>query len=329
MLKRAFYVVVALQFAVLAYMAGNREFIRTYGDEVWLPTAPIDPRDPFRGDFVRLSYAINKAPAPAALQHDNESLKGSVVYAQLQEAARGTFEFVGLRSDPPSTGTYLKGRLTGQQLWRGTHADVRYGIEQLFVQQGRGREIEAKRGTRNEIQVPMEVLVAIGGDGSGLIKDYRWGQLGAQLQVVRSNRRDPSGGPQDPDLPLSPKLRYTLANVSNEPVVINESPEYCQFVLVSAFDPTHTPISTPQRCVDRFPATSRRLAPGEEASYDIDLALPLWRVQIEGRRGELGVLFDDWNELFRLVYRSADDDDADVWQGQLPSQAFSVMGRID
>ena len=328
MRKLAFYLCIVLQFVALAYMAGNREYIRAYGDEVWLPTAPIDPRDPFRGDFVRLQYAINHVPAPQSLQAEDFMLKGTVVYARLREAARGTFEFSELSLDPPSRGTFLKGRVTGQQLWRGTHINVNYGIEQLFVQQGRGREIEARRGSRTELQVPLEALVAVGGDGTGVIKDYRWGALGARLEIVRSNRRDPSGVLQSPGFPPSPKLRFTLANVSAGSLSIIESADQCQFVVVPAFDPAYPPLSTPQRCGAGFDSVVRSLAPGEEAAYEIDLALPAWQVRIGDEHGELGVLIDNWNEMYRLVYRPIADG-RDVWQGQLPSRAFNMAGRID
>ncbi len=326
MRKLAVVLCVALQLVVLAYMAGNREYIREYGDEIWLPTAPIDPRDPFRGDFVRLQYAINNVPAPADLQGEDMSVKGAVVYAQLEEAARGTFQFVALSTNPPSSGVFLKGRASGQ-IWRANHLSIEYGIEQFFVQQGRGREIEERRGARNQTQVPMEVLVAVGGDGTGVIKDYRWSDLGGRLEVLRSNRRMPDGAAQDPEMPVSPKLRYTLTNVSDSPVGILESDELCQFVLVDALDPTYAPIPTPQRCGAGTALTIRQLAPGEEASYEVDFALPLWQVRIDDQNGDLGVLVDDWSQRFRLVYSPAENEGA--WQGRLPSQAFSVVGQID
>ncbi len=327
MRKVALYLVVALQVTVLAYMAGNREYIRSMGDELWLPTAPIDPRDPFRGDFVRLRYAINRAPVPEHLKVQDEFPRGAVVYAELRETVRGTYEFVDLLPDPPSSGAYLKGRVSGRQLWRDTHVDVKYGIEQLFVQQGRGQDIEDKRGRRGEVQVPMEVLLAVGSDGTSVVKDYRWSELGARLEVLRSNRRDTDRNPLDLKTPLSPQLWFTLANVSTEPVDIVESEELCQLVLVAAFDPSFTPLATPRRCAEGFSTSVRRLAPGEEVGYNVDLSLPLWRVHIAGRDGELGELFDDWSDQFRVVYRPVGEDE--VWQGRLPSQAFSVFGRID
>ena len=59
-MRRLFIVLcIAAQILVLGVMAGKREFILATGERVFLRTAPIDPRDPFRGDFVRLRYDIS------------------------------------------------------------------------------------------------------------------------------------------------------------------------------------------------------------------------------------------------------------------------------
>jgi uncharacterized membrane-anchored protein len=43
-------------------MAAEREYIVLTGKTVYLRTAPIDPNDPFRGQFVRLNYEISTIP---------------------------------------------------------------------------------------------------------------------------------------------------------------------------------------------------------------------------------------------------------------------------
>src|SRR5882672_4708697 len=53
---------VALQFLILAVMAGQREWVRHTGRAVYFRTAPVDPRDVMRGDYVRLSYDISRVP---------------------------------------------------------------------------------------------------------------------------------------------------------------------------------------------------------------------------------------------------------------------------
>ena len=49
---------IAFQLLVLGYIAGQREWILRTGRTVWLRTAPIDPRDVMRGDYVRLDYEV-------------------------------------------------------------------------------------------------------------------------------------------------------------------------------------------------------------------------------------------------------------------------------
>jgi len=54
---------ILIQFLVLGWMACEREWIVRNGPTVWLRTAPIDPRDLFRGDYVTLGYEISTIPA--------------------------------------------------------------------------------------------------------------------------------------------------------------------------------------------------------------------------------------------------------------------------
>ena len=62
-MKKSFVILaVILQLIVLAYMAGEREYVLRNGKVIHLRTAPIDPRDLFRGDYVRLNYEISRIP---------------------------------------------------------------------------------------------------------------------------------------------------------------------------------------------------------------------------------------------------------------------------
>jgi uncharacterized membrane-anchored protein len=54
-----FMAVVALQALSLAGMIGYKPLILESGQTITLETAPRDPRDPMRGDFVRLNYLIS------------------------------------------------------------------------------------------------------------------------------------------------------------------------------------------------------------------------------------------------------------------------------
>ena len=55
--------VAAVQTGVLASMVVDRTLLLRNGREIVLPVIPVDPRDLFRGDYVRLGYEISNVPA--------------------------------------------------------------------------------------------------------------------------------------------------------------------------------------------------------------------------------------------------------------------------
>ncbi|MFT7652448.1 MAG: putative membrane-anchored protein [Candidatus Azotimanducaceae bacterium] len=321
---------VILQIAILAYMAAGREYLLAYGKEVWLRTAPIDPRDPFRGDFVRLRYAISNLPANLLTdgeisKEEAATFKGQIIYVSLQPDAGQVYRFKNATLDQPANGTFLKGRVTNAPIWPTIRLDMKYGIEQLFVEQGKGKEIEEKLGTRDAIQVPMEVLLAVGDSGTSTIKDYRWSELGIKLEITRQPR-DPNQNPQQFDVPLSPAVRVTLRNMSAEALRLDDAVNHCQFSLVAAQDPAHKSEDDRDLCDLEPHREKRHLAPGEAAVFEIDLAKPRWFVEHNGERVTIGKT-DDINRMYRLVYHGTAEPDG--WQGQLPSRAFNAQGRID
>ena len=154
-------VVAALQVGALVWMIADRAMILNSGTEVTLKVAPVDPRDFFRGDYVVLSYDISslKVPegTPAAAIRPNED-----VFVRVAPGPDGLAEVRGVFPQRPSgDGTVLRGRLitsfgerqvTGQDQSEGCGAEicvtlrVDYGINQYFVPEGKGREIERITG---------------------------------------------------------------------------------------------------------------------------------------------------------------------------------------
>jgi hypothetical protein len=104
---------------------------------------------------------------------------------------------------------------------------LHYGIEAYFVQQGKGREIENRLGTRNQIQIPLEMQIAVGGNGKAVIKGHRWSPLGIGLQILRTVPANPQLQPG----PASAKVALTLANASDAPLALVGLPEACSFSL--------------------------------------------------------------------------------------------------
>lgn len=348
MRTRLIAIAIAFQLAVLLQMAGEREWILRTGRVVRLRTAPIDPRDPFRGDYVRLSYELNRAPtgrcagalarrltameqgrdrdrraARRALRRDTR------VYARLDETAGRTPRLTQLTLERPEAGLYLRGRL--ERFYGGAMLPVRYGIEALFVQQYKGLEIERGRTIRDGIQVPMEVDVALGRGGQALIRDWRWSALGVGLDLQTGTNRQVTGAV------------FRLVNVGTGAVaVVRDAGAALRLERADGQEALSTngwnwvgAAATAER--DRgvpYPALVT-LAPGDEHRYTLDFNAPDWLLAQPGAGmrsiGGLG-----WNDAFRLVYVSPPperageaDAAAPVWIGDLASRRFTGGGRVD
>jgi uncharacterized membrane-anchored protein len=205
MRRKLILICIVAQVLVLGVMAAERELILNTGDRVYLRTAPIDPRDPFRGDFVRLSYEISRVSRDQlkGTLDEDEKQKGDPVYAVLEEGAEGLYNLDYLTDEAPADGIYLRGRV--RHGWRPARSRnavaVKYGIEKFFVEQGTGKDIERRRGTRSGLQVPMEVEIAVGSDGTAVIRDFRWSRLGMSLKMLRVHRRNRAVESQARDQP--------------------------------------------------------------------------------------------------------------------------------
>ena len=328
---------VVAQVLVLAFMAGKREFIVHAGERIHLRTAPVDPRDLFRGD---LNYEVSSVGPKLMRDGVSEHLgeKGYKVYAVLTRGEEGLFRLDHLTDRQPQSGIFMRGRITGDWRFRRnpTSAAVKYGIEQLFVEQGTGRDIERRRGRRDDLQIPMEVEVAVGGGGTAVIRGYRWSKLGVKLELLRFNRRNRNTPAEGLDEPLSPKLRVTLKNVSDEPLSIVDPGDHCGFELVTAGWVVRSYTMVDEACrnvpVDRDDLV--RLSPEETYSVELDLSEPRWFVKVDGETGEIGELAE--LDAFRIVYQAppgAEKLDATpggrLWTGDLPTRAFNAFAILD
>jgi uncharacterized membrane-anchored protein len=330
---------VAAQLLVLAWMAGEREWISRTGQVVHLRTAPVDPRDLFRGDFVRLQYEINSVPiegADPAAEHPQRK-RHEVIYTRLRPAGEGLYEAAGSGRSRPTEGPFLRGRT--EDAWRfgwsgGGHGFVKYGIEQFFVEQGGGLAIEQRRGNREGLQVPMEVEVAIGASGTGVIRGYRWSRLGIRLEVLRRPAPRDRNAPPPPG-PLSPKLRLTLANASDASLAIVDPAGHCALHLVPvAWAAAAERVAPAHDCgrVERGAADLVVLAPGQSHGMELDLSEPRWHVLKDGKAIEIGAL--PGLAQFRIEYRAPGpealpDDTNRIWRGRLASPSFNASGVVD
>ncbi|MCJ7755617.1 MAG: GDYXXLXY domain-containing protein [Thermoanaerobaculales bacterium] len=104
-LRLALFVVVALvQLAVAGSAIVKSELALRTGEAFRFRIQPVDPVDAFRGRYVAIRFAVERAPAA----DDLEVRSGKHVFVPLEVDADGYAALGRAEVDPPSTGSYLR-----------------------------------------------------------------------------------------------------------------------------------------------------------------------------------------------------------------------------
>jgi uncharacterized membrane-anchored protein len=100
----AFIILSLVQLYVPASMIMKREKIINDGAKYLFETAPIDPRDPFRGQYIWLNFKENSyVPADAS-----KFSHGEQVYILLEKNTEGVANIHGISQSEPLQGDFLK-----------------------------------------------------------------------------------------------------------------------------------------------------------------------------------------------------------------------------
>jgi uncharacterized membrane-anchored protein len=156
--KLALLVVVCVQLAVPLALAGLAEADLAFGDEIKLKAQPVDPLDPFRGNYVVLTYEISR------LQVVHPVNEGQRLCADLFRSAPGVYGARYAYDAPQEDGKTICGRAR-QDARGGESVGIEYGIETYYASAERAREIEdaIARGQ-------LYVVVDLDEDGSARIE---------------------------------------------------------------------------------------------------------------------------------------------------------------
>ena len=151
---------VVVQVAALVTMVADKQWTLNTGTPVVLQTEPVDPRSLFMGDYARLAYPISRLHLDGetalggdkdfrrhdtvwvALKPDPDGAKAVSVHHQRRAIAPG---LLALKGEVQNLADYDWDRTTSKSVKQRT-LQVRYGIEQYYVQEGTGRQVERPRG---------------------------------------------------------------------------------------------------------------------------------------------------------------------------------------
>jgi uncharacterized membrane-anchored protein len=142
-------IVALLQTLIIGYTIEGHASILRSGTEVLLKTAPIDPRDLLRGDYVVLNYDISSVPASTVVGDLPKEAGEKALSVRLQKQPDGFWSIAessfGALEPKPDT-VVLKSRPFQYYPVEGGQAiRVDYGIERYYVPEGEGRDLEQAR----------------------------------------------------------------------------------------------------------------------------------------------------------------------------------------
>ena len=118
-------------------------------------TIPVDPWDMFRGEYVRLAYPFNRIPTKLPFT------RGQKIYSVLSQDRDGKWQAVRFAAHKLKAGdreVVLAGTVGYASM---DFVDVSYGIEQVFVPEGTGKEAERARS--------LKIDVAVSADGNAVL----------------------------------------------------------------------------------------------------------------------------------------------------------------
>lgn len=176
----AFAIVALVQTVVLGFMVFERVRLLKTGREITLPIIPVDPRDLFKGEYVRLGYTIGTLRA--GLLEGPAPEPNVPFYVTLENKGGDAWQAVKVTSAMPNETSPDRIVLSGRTAYRWSTKNpeaqqfARYGIESYFVPEGQGKRLEDLAREKK-----LAALLAVDRGGNAAIKGLI---IDGQLQYV-------------------------------------------------------------------------------------------------------------------------------------------------
>jgi uncharacterized membrane-anchored protein len=159
----------SLQTIILGYVIESRAEILRSGAEVLLKTAPVDPRDFLRGDYVVLNYEISSVPARTVVGPRPAEAGEQTMWVRLKKQPDGFWGVAESSFQPLSEqaeSVVLKSRpFYSYAVGPADNIRLEYGIERYYVPEGQGKPLEDARQDGN-----VAVAARVSADGTAQIR---------------------------------------------------------------------------------------------------------------------------------------------------------------
>ena len=158
--RKVLEITILAQLLILVGMIAVRAVPLMTGQTVLVRVVPVDPRDLFRGDYVRLSYDFSRVPRDGVeglSEKQRSKSEGRTVYVPLvPDSDRVHWRAEKITVVKPAGRPFLKGQMS-------RYGSLEFGIEAYYVQEGAGRQYEQALRDR---RLTAELAVTPGGEAA-------------------------------------------------------------------------------------------------------------------------------------------------------------------
>lgn len=164
-----FFALVALaQWAVPLWTIATKEEVRSEGEAFLFRLRPVDPTDPFRGEYVVLHYEEEDRDIP---QTQGPNTVGERVYATLNTSGYAV-EIDEVLSEPPTDGwPYATCTVDNTPYVDSAVVRIDIPFDRYYLQQGDGSIVEELMRGRSDGPTPEAYAVIRLLNGEGVIED--------------------------------------------------------------------------------------------------------------------------------------------------------------
>lgn len=143
--RNKFIIAIAVQVGIIFFIIFFKLLVLAGGEEVLLKIRPVDPRDPFRGDYITFQYDISRIKGNSFYSlGSREKIKyGDKIYIPLAKKGNYWIKDGSVSKDNPNAGVFIKGAIKDIK-WKGDLPEeifVSYGIEEYFIPENSGRNV--------------------------------------------------------------------------------------------------------------------------------------------------------------------------------------------
>lgn len=155
-MNKRLLLIILLQIALLLTIVGKYQYVAVTGQKVLLKTAPVDPVDPFHGEYVVLNYEVARIDGRTVPHDVTQADQDRQVYVVLSKKANPWYEATGVYRSFPALEAgqiVLKGTLRYYGADELQEMSIGYGIDRFYVEENTGRDIENKRDQLTMVEI--------------------------------------------------------------------------------------------------------------------------------------------------------------------------------